>query len=227
MFWSKEEFRTVIWHTKITCKITQKVVLLVLVLRVRWKNTIKIEKKIVKKRYYLDLLNEGSQRGGLGQGDGLDLSVVVSVGCLRFFVPWASTVLARAIDITSAGAPASIKKLSNRNKRKETIITNPKEEQRWSYMISRGVARPGLGRNQHHWCAHLSFFGREEQWQKQVGVSLNKWGSRWGRSEGWVERKLREKSEMIVASSVQLTARKEGVLWFDSSLGITAAVGLG
>ena len=35
MFWSKEEFRTAIWHTKITCKITQKVVLLVLVLRVR------------------------------------------------------------------------------------------------------------------------------------------------------------------------------------------------
>ena len=30
---------------------------------------IKIEKKIVKKRYYLDLLNEGSRRGGLGQGD--------------------------------------------------------------------------------------------------------------------------------------------------------------
>ena len=73
MFWSKEEFRTVIWHTKITCKITQKVVLLVLVLRVRWKNTIKIEKKIVKKRYYLDLLNEGSRRGGLGQGDGFEL----------------------------------------------------------------------------------------------------------------------------------------------------------
>ena len=37
------------------------------------KNTIKIEKKIVKKRYYLDLLNEGSRRGGLGQGDGLEL----------------------------------------------------------------------------------------------------------------------------------------------------------
>ena len=28
----------------------------------------------------------------------------------------------------------------------------------------------------------------------------------------WVERKLREKSEMMVASSVQLTAGKEGVL---------------
>src|SRR5215216_3186144 len=42
-------------------------------------------------------------------------------------------LLARAIDITSAGAPPSIKKLSNRNKRKETIITNPKEEQRGSY----------------------------------------------------------------------------------------------
>ena len=37
------------------------------------KNTIKIEKKIVKKRYYLDQLNEGSRRGGLGQGDGLAL----------------------------------------------------------------------------------------------------------------------------------------------------------
>ena len=73
MFWSKEEFRTVIWHTKITCKITQKVVLLVLVLCVRWQNKIKIEKKIVKKRYYLDLLNEGSRRGGLGQGDGFEL----------------------------------------------------------------------------------------------------------------------------------------------------------
>ena len=34
---------------------------------------IKIEKKIVKKRYYLDLLNEGSWRGGLGQADGLEL----------------------------------------------------------------------------------------------------------------------------------------------------------
>ena len=85
MFWSKEEFRTVTSHTKITCKITQKVVLLVLVLRVRLKNTIKIEKKIVKKRYYLDLLNEGSRRGGLGQA--LSLSVVVLAGCLRFFVP--------------------------------------------------------------------------------------------------------------------------------------------
>jgi hypothetical protein len=58
--------------------------------------------------------------------------------------------LARAIDITSAGAPRSIKKLSNRNKRKETIITNPKEEQRGSYRISLGVARLGLGQNQHH-----------------------------------------------------------------------------
>ena len=29
--------------------------------------------KIVKKRYYLDLLNEGSRRGGLGQGDGFEL----------------------------------------------------------------------------------------------------------------------------------------------------------
>ena len=28
----------------------------------------------------------------------------------------------------------------------------------------------------------------------------------------WIERKLREKSEMMVASSVQLTAGKEGVL---------------
>ena len=73
MFWSKEEFRTVIWHTKITCKITQKVVLPVLLLRVRLKNTIKIEKKIVNKRHYLDLLNEGSRRGGLGQGDGFEL----------------------------------------------------------------------------------------------------------------------------------------------------------
>ena len=106
---------------------------------------IKIEKKIIKKRYYLDLLNEGS-----------------------------STVLARAIDITSASAPGFIKKLSNRNKREETIITNPKEEQRGSYRISLGVARPGLGQNQHHLCDHLSFFGREEQWQKQVGVFLKK-----------------------------------------------------
>ena len=73
MSWSKEEFRTVIWHTKITCKITQKVVLPLLVLHVRGKNTIKIEKKIVKKRYYLDLLNEGSGRGGAGQGDGFEL----------------------------------------------------------------------------------------------------------------------------------------------------------
>ena len=37
------------------------------------KKSIKIEKKIVKKRYYLDLLNEGSRRGGLGQGDGFEL----------------------------------------------------------------------------------------------------------------------------------------------------------
>ena len=162
--------------------------------------------------------------GGLDRAMALSLSAVVSAGCLHFFVPWASTVLARAIDITSAGAPASIKKLSNRNKRKETIITNPKEEKRGSYRISLGVARPGLGQNQHHWCAHLSFFGREEQWQKQVGVFWKKWGTRWGRSEGWVERKLREKSEMMVASSVQLTAGKEGVSWFDDSLGITAAL---
>ena len=34
---------------------------------------IKIKKKIINKRYYLDLLNEGSQRGGLGQGDGFEL----------------------------------------------------------------------------------------------------------------------------------------------------------
>ena len=37
-------------------------------------------------------------------------------------------------------------------------------------------------------------------------------GKNRGRSEGWVERKLREKSEMMVALSVQLTAGKEGVL---------------
>ena len=34
---------------------------------------IKIEKKIGKNRYYLDLLNEGSRRGGLGQGDGFEI----------------------------------------------------------------------------------------------------------------------------------------------------------
>ena len=79
---------------------------------------IKIKKKIFKKRYYMDLLNEGSRRGGLDRAIALSLSVVVSAGCLRFFILGASTVLARAIDITSAGAPASIKKLSNRNKRK-------------------------------------------------------------------------------------------------------------
>ena len=38
------------------------------------------------------------------------------------------------------------------------------------------------------------------------------------------ERKLREKSEMMIASSVQLTAGKEGALRFDGSLGITAAL---
>ena len=135
------------------------------------------------------------REGGLDRAMALSLSAVVSAGCLRFFVPWALTVLAEAIDITSAGAPACIKKLSNRNKRKDTIITNPKAKQRGSYRISLGVARPGLGQNQHHWCAHLSFFGREEQWKKQVGVFLKKWGTWWGRSEGWVERKLREKSE--------------------------------
>ena len=48
---------------------------------------IKIEKKIVKKRYYLDLLNEGSRRGGLDRAMALSLSAVVSAGCLRFFVP--------------------------------------------------------------------------------------------------------------------------------------------
>ena len=136
----------------------------------------------------------------------LSLSAIVSAGCLHYFVPWASTVLSRAIDITSAGAPASIKKLSNRNKRKETIITNPKEEKRGSYRISLVVARPGLGQNQHHWCAHLSFFGREEQWQKQVGVFSKKWGTRWGRSELNGE----ADSRVMVASSVQLTAGKEG-----------------
>ena len=34
---------------------------------------IKIEKKIINKRHYLDLLNEGSLGGGLGQGDGFEL----------------------------------------------------------------------------------------------------------------------------------------------------------
>ena len=82
-------------------------------------NTIKIEKKIVKKRYYLDLLNEGSQRGGLGQGDGFELVCGSLRGVLVLLRTMSLTVLARAIDITSAGAPASIKKLSNRNKRKD------------------------------------------------------------------------------------------------------------
>ena len=116
MFWSKEEFRTVIWHTKITCKITQKVVLPVLVLRVRWKNTIKIEKKIVNKRHYLDLLNEGPGEGGLDRAMALSLSVVLLAGCLRFFLSWALMILARAIDITSAGAPASIQETKLREK---------------------------------------------------------------------------------------------------------------
>ena len=40
---------------------------------------IKIEKKIVKKRYYLDFLNEGSRRVGLGHGDGFEL-VYCSLG---------------------------------------------------------------------------------------------------------------------------------------------------
>ena len=34
---------------------------------------IKIGKKIVNKRHYLDLLNEESRRGGLGQGDVFEL----------------------------------------------------------------------------------------------------------------------------------------------------------
>ena len=106
--------------------------------------------KIVKKRYYLDLLNEGSQRGGLGQGDGFEL-VCGSLGGVL--------VLVRTMSLDGFGqshrhhfgqCSTSMKRLSNRNKRKETIITNPKEEQRWSYRISLGIARPGLGQNQHH-----------------------------------------------------------------------------
>src|SRR3954465_7115978 len=114
------------------------------------KNTIKIEKKIIKKRYYVDLLNEGSRRGRLGQGDGFELVCGSLGGVLALLRTMSLDGLARAIDITSAGAPVSIKKLSDRNKRKETIITNPKEEKRGSYRISLGVARPGLGQNQHH-----------------------------------------------------------------------------
>ena len=116
MFWSKEEFRTVIWHTKITCKITQKVVLLVLVLRVRWKDTIKIEKRSSRRDITWTCLMRDPREGGLDMAMALSLSAVVSTGCLRFFVPWASTVLARAIDITSAGAPASIQERKLREK---------------------------------------------------------------------------------------------------------------
>ena len=41
---------------------------------------------------------------------------------------------------------------------------------------------------------------------------LEEMRNRMREKRGWVERKLREKSEMMVASSVQLTAGKEGVL---------------
>ena len=54
--------------------------------------------------------------GGLDRAMALSLSAVVSAGCLRFFVPRASTVLARAIDITSASAPASIQERKLREK---------------------------------------------------------------------------------------------------------------
>ena len=54
--------------------------------------------------------------GGLDRAMALSLSAVVSAGCLRFFVPWASTVLARAIDITWASAPASIQERKLREK---------------------------------------------------------------------------------------------------------------
>ena len=172
MFWSKEEFRTVIWHTKITCKITQKVVLPVLVLRVRWKNTIKIEKKIVNKRHYLDLLNEGSRRGGLGQGDGFEL-VCGSLGGVL--------ALLRTMSLDGFGQSHTSRRL---------VLRRP---------------------------------SKKGSWERRV-----KGGTRWGRSEasgGFLqERKLREKSEMMVASSVQHTVGKEGVLWFDGSLGITAAL---
>ena len=59
--------------------------------------------------------------GVLDRAMALSLSAVVSAGCLRFFVPWASTVLARAIDITSADAPACIqgRKLREEAEREE------------------------------------------------------------------------------------------------------------
>ena len=56
------------------------------------------------------------REGGLDRAMALSLSAVVSAGCLCFFVPLASTVLARAIDITSADAPASIQERKLREK---------------------------------------------------------------------------------------------------------------
>ena len=53
------------------------------------------------------------REGGLDMAMALSLSVVVSAGCLCFFVPWASTVLARAIDITSAGALIRLQRIYN------------------------------------------------------------------------------------------------------------------
>ena len=54
--------------------------------------------------------------GGLDRAMALCLSAVVLAGWLRFFVPGASTILARAIDITLAGAPAYIQERKLREK---------------------------------------------------------------------------------------------------------------
>ena len=62
------------------------------------------------------MLNEGSRRGGPRQGDGFELVCGSLGGVLALLHTMSLDGFARAIDITSAGAPASIQERKLREK---------------------------------------------------------------------------------------------------------------
>ena len=87
---------------------------------------IKIAKKIVKKRYYLNWLNEGSQRGRLGQGDGLELVCGSLGGVLALLRTMSLDGFGQSHRHHVGGAPASIqeRKLREKSERRNKMREN-------------------------------------------------------------------------------------------------------
>ena len=77
------------------------------------------------------MLNEGSRRGGVGQGDGFELGCGSLGGVLALLRTMSLDGLARAIEITSVGAPASVQERKLREKSERRNEMREKRSKWW------------------------------------------------------------------------------------------------